>query len=91
MGLEIVELIMRVEEEFEIEIPDSDAEKLETVGALYHYVVETLSANSAPDHDSSSASDEIWNKLCSIFANEFAIPPLKIRPEAHFVYDLDLD
>lgn len=38
MGLEIVELIMAVEERFDIEIPDEDAEKLETVGAIHAYV-----------------------------------------------------
>lgn len=38
MGLEIVELIMGIEEEFGIAIPDREAEKLETVGAIYAYV-----------------------------------------------------
>ena len=31
-SLDIVELIMAIEEEFELEIPDSDAEKIVTVG-----------------------------------------------------------
>ena len=31
-SLDIVELIMALEEEFDIEIPDSDAEKVVTVG-----------------------------------------------------------
>ena len=31
-SLDIVELIMGIEEEFDIEIPDEDAEKLTTVG-----------------------------------------------------------
>ncbi|OTA41419.1 MAG: acyl carrier protein [Symbiobacterium thermophilum] len=32
-SLDIVELIMALEEEFDLEVPDEDAEKLTTVGA----------------------------------------------------------
>lgn len=37
-SLDIVELIMALEEEFDLEIPDEDAEKLTTVGAAVQYV-----------------------------------------------------
>ncbi|MCD8233278.1 MAG: acyl carrier protein [Cloacibacillus porcorum] len=37
-SLDIVELIMGIEEEFDIEIPDEDAEKLTTVGEAMEYV-----------------------------------------------------
>ncbi|MBQ9882402.1 MAG: acyl carrier protein [Synergistes sp.] len=37
-SLDIVELIMGIEEEFDIEIPDEDAEKLTTVGEALQYV-----------------------------------------------------
>ncbi|HHT63983.1 MAG TPA: acyl carrier protein [Clostridia bacterium] len=37
-SLDVVELIMALEEEFDIEIPDEDAEKLTTVGAVVEYV-----------------------------------------------------
>ncbi|MBQ3407885.1 MAG: acyl carrier protein [Clostridia bacterium] len=37
-SLDIVELIMGIEEEFEIEIPDSDAEKIVTVGDVVDYI-----------------------------------------------------
>lgn len=36
-SLDIVELIMGIEEEFDIEIPDEDAEKLTTVGEAITY------------------------------------------------------
>ena len=36
-SLDIVELIMGIEEEFDIEIPDEDAEKLTTVGEAIDY------------------------------------------------------
>ena len=37
-SLDAVELIMNLEEEFGIEIEDSDAEKLKTVGDVINYV-----------------------------------------------------
>jgi acyl carrier protein len=39
-SLDVVEIIMGLEEEFEINIPDEDAEKLPTVGAIVGYVDE---------------------------------------------------
>ena len=37
-SLDIVELVMAIEEEFDIEIPDSDAEKVVTVGDVVDYI-----------------------------------------------------
>lgn len=41
-SLDIVELIMGIEEEFDIEIPDEDAEKLTSVGEAINYASEKL-------------------------------------------------
>jgi len=37
-SLDTVELIMALEEEFDIEIPDEDAEKIKTVGEALTYI-----------------------------------------------------
>ena len=37
-SLDTVELVMEFEEEFEIQIPDEDAEKIQTVGAAVDYI-----------------------------------------------------
>ena len=37
-SLDIVELIMSLEEEFDIQIPDNDAEKISTVGDVVEYI-----------------------------------------------------
>jgi acyl carrier protein len=42
-SLDTVELVMAFEEEFDIEIPDDDAEKLETVGNAIEYLNKRLS------------------------------------------------
>lgn len=39
-SLDVVELIMALEEEFDMEIPDEDAEKIKTVGGVVEYIKE---------------------------------------------------
>ena len=41
-SLDLVELIMALEEEFGIEIPDADAEKVVTVGDVVNYIKENV-------------------------------------------------
>lgn len=42
-SLDIVELVMALEEEYDIEISDEDAEKIQTVGDAVTYIVEHTS------------------------------------------------
>ena len=43
-SLDTVELVMAFEEEFDIEIPDEDAEKISTVGDAVNYIDEKANA-----------------------------------------------
>ena len=43
-SLDIVELVMAMEEEFDLEIPDDDAEKIQTIGDALAYVKERVEA-----------------------------------------------
>jgi acyl carrier protein len=43
-SLDIVELVMAMEEEFDVEIPDDDAEKIQTIGDAISYLKEKLAA-----------------------------------------------
>jgi len=45
-SLDTVELVMALEEEFGIEVPDEDAEKMATVGDAIKYIEEKTSASS---------------------------------------------
>ena len=42
-SLDTVELVMAFEEEFSVEVPDEDAEKLQTVGDVTRYIEEKTS------------------------------------------------
>ncbi|MEG3436375.1 acyl carrier protein [Pannus brasiliensis CCIBt3594] len=41
-SLDVVELVMALEEEFDIEIPDEDAEKIDTVGSAVAYIADKV-------------------------------------------------
>ena len=41
-SLDVVELVMALEEEFSLEIPDEDAEKIGTVGEAVSYIEERM-------------------------------------------------
>lgn len=43
-SLDVVELVMAIEEAFDIEIPDEDAESMRTVGDVEKYVAERVAA-----------------------------------------------
>ena len=44
-SLDVVELVMALEEEFDIEIPDEDAEKIATVGEAVTYIESHVEAH----------------------------------------------
>jgi len=44
-SLDIVELIMTMEDEFDLNIPDEDAEKIKTVGDVIKYISSKASTN----------------------------------------------
>ncbi|MEO0093226.1 MAG: acyl carrier protein [candidate division WOR-3 bacterium] len=46
-SLDIVELVMAFEEKFNIEIPDEDSQKLDTVGKAVEYLKSKLEAKKA--------------------------------------------
>lgn len=41
-SLDVVDLIMSIEEEFDIEVPDSEVESIKTVGALVQYIEDNI-------------------------------------------------
>jgi hypothetical protein len=48
MGLDTVELVMEIEDEFGITLPDADAELIQTAGQLHAYVCHRLLPQAAP-------------------------------------------
>jgi len=48
-SLDTVELVMEIEEEFDLTIPEEDAERIQTVGEAVKYVEEAKGAASSKD------------------------------------------
>jgi hypothetical protein len=42
MGLDVVELVLRTEEVFDVDLPDDDCEKIRNVGDLYRSILDKL-------------------------------------------------
>lgn len=90
MGLDIVELVMEVEAEFRVDIPDEDASRLGTVGALYDYVARRLDPGLI-DSRGGPYSGELWERYLDVVERESGAPRIELRPEARFVQDLRMD
>lgn len=86
MGLDIVELVMIVEEEFDIDIPDKDQEKILTVGELSDFVVGELTRLGRPVNP-----DVIFETVRNIAAERAEVEPERVTRDSRFIDDLGLD
>jgi acyl carrier protein len=86
MGLDSVELVIRVEKEFAIEIPDADAPALTTVGHLHAYVVEALRHQGRIE-----SADSVYDQLRDIICHQLGVKEAEVVPSARFVDDLGVD
>jgi acyl carrier protein len=86
MGLDTVELVIRVEKEFDIEIPNADAARLVTVGDLQAYVVGVLRRQGQIE-----SADSVDARLRDIICDQLGVEPDDVVPSARFVDDLGAD
>jgi acyl carrier protein len=84
MGLDSVELVLSVEEVFNIEIPDEVAGKITTVGELHEFVYAELTRLGRPNINRDIVFDLLRNVICF----RFSVEPGKVVPSARFVQDL---
>jgi len=83
MGLDTVELVMAVEQEFSLEIPDSESAKLVSVGDLYRFVLQTLRQRGDAVDDA-----VVWTKLTNLIVEQLGVRPEQVTPTARFIDDL---
>lgn len=88
MGLDTVEFIMWLEKEFEINIPEIDAQNILTVGEsstyVYYKLLDLRGSNTTTEV-------EIFERIKKFIVSEFNIAPDKINRVSSFVEDLRLD
>ncbi len=80
MGLDTVELVMRIEETFDITIPDAEAEKIQTIGQLYHYLLARFHGEERVTSRCLSAAT--FYGLRRGLMRSFRTPRREVRPES---------
>ena len=83
MGLDTVELVMAVEEDFALQISDADAAKMERVGDMHTFIVKTLRERGESVDDA-----QIWTRLNEIVVEQLGVRPDEVTPTASFIKDL---
>lgn len=86
MGLDLVELVMRVEEEFEIEIPDVEAEKMITPKHVIDYVIKQPNVRNKRLPRDLIAS-EVWEMI----EDEGGVTRNDFDENSHFIEDMGMD
>ena len=76
-GLDSVELVMAIEEEFGLEIPNEDAEKITTVGETYEYLRSKLNTTDSGE----CISQKIFYKLRRALIENFQVRRQSITPD----------
>ena len=84
MGLDSVEWVMLLEDEFEVPIPDGVAETFHTPRAAVEYI--------APRADPSTwPRERVERRVLEISAEQFGRPIGEVRLDSHIVHDLGAD
>jgi acyl carrier protein len=77
---------MRVEEEFDIDIPDKVQEMIGTVGHLADAVTAELNRLGRP-----ADPDAVFERIKTITVERLEVPPDKVTRDARFIDDLGAD
>ena len=106
MGLDIVELVIRCEETFEIELEDWRLEQMHTVGDLYELICERLGLPFGPQQvrpvngtiiplattpPGGWNRNTVWAKVVHVIVDQLQVEPAEVIYSANFVNDLGAD
>ncbi|MEX0777123.1 MAG: hypothetical protein WD042_15570 [Phycisphaeraceae bacterium] len=86
MGLETVELLMRIEDRFGVSIPDERASRIVTVKDMQDEVVRQLATRG--QLDTPQLREEVLAGIIAITAKQMAMDPNLIKPESTWVGDI---
>jgi len=81
MGLEIVELVLGVEEAFDIAVPDEDMETLVTVGTLYDYICHRLGLVAPDGRERVVCNSQVaFHRLRRHLTEGYGVPRRSVAP-----------
>jgi len=87
MGLDTVEFVVKIEEEYELSIPDEDLEHLGVVGDLAVYVTNACEIQNGVILE----FELVYENLKGILHKDYGIPLKYINLKSHVVKDLGMD
>lgn len=83
MGLDMVELVMEIEREFGIDLPDEEAGRLLTVGMLADFVMRQLPA------ERRLTEEAVFERVRRIVAHELGARLEDVHRHTRFIEDLN--
>jgi hypothetical protein len=86
MGLDLVEIVMEIEDEFGITVPDALAEQCITVGDTQKMIVDLLVARG--EIRSAELEARVWDGLVTLTSEQMGMKREAIRPELRWVTDI---
>ena len=92
MGLDSVEIVLELEREFKIRVPDDEAERVRTVDDLVALVIRALNASEDPPVlDDAHLRTIVFEKVRDIVAEIIGIDARRVVPSARLIEDLGVD
>ncbi|MFZ4575118.1 MAG: acyl carrier protein [Phycisphaerales bacterium] len=93
MGLEAVELVMAIEEDFGVTLPDRECQSMRTVGDLAALVVRHLPKTAAGQNaaEQVAVSERVLERVRQIISQEFRLPMERVQPHSRLIQDLGID
>lgn len=85
MGLDLVEMVYRIEEEFEISIPNETAETLTTPKSIIEYLMSISKINEK------WSRDYVANLIWLILEDETGIDRKDYNEDSRFIEDMGMD
>jgi len=83
MGLTIVEIVIHLEQEFGVDLPDTEAGRLTTPGKLVDFIVEKLGA--------SAERADVSKRVEAIIIDQLGIDAAAYTEDADLIRDLGAD
>jgi acyl carrier protein len=86
MGLDSVELVLAIERDFSVDIPDEAAERIITVRHMRDFLVDGLRRRGR-DAD----PDAVFAQLRNIIVDQLPVKPSQVVLDAEFIRDFRID
>lgn len=86
MGPDVIDLIMDIEESFDIDVPNEEWEKVSTIGEIYEIVSGAVGKPAAKSPDGT----DLWEQLLDVIQENTSLRRSILEYDANLAKDLKL-